>query len=146
MQEDREKAQCYHDALSASSHDCSVAKRPKLQLGHRFLATEDHLLSNPFARKKDIQVIPHDIGSGKEQYRSRLENVIIVMKDLLIVDFNDSLWRTQQIGYVLSGRDADLDRGDIIGLGARGDLRQRRGCEQQQRCQDPSKWVSLDIT
>jgi hypothetical protein len=38
------------------------------------------------------------------------------MKDLLIIGFNDPLGCSQQIGDVLSGRGADLDGGDIIGI------------------------------
>ena len=70
LQEDHEKAYDLQEVLMTSRHSCSVAKRPKLQLGRRFLASEDHLPRNPVSGKKDIQIIAHDIGSGKEQYRS----------------------------------------------------------------------------
>ena len=80
------------------------------------MTPKHYFLHDTITSEKDVQIIPFHIGTGEEQERSRLQRIIVVMKNFPVIHFDYPFWGAQSRGDVLSGRDADFDRLQIIGI------------------------------
>src|SRR5687768_7989432 len=98
------------------AHSGLISEWPELQFWGCLLTPKDHFLHDTIASEKDVKIIPFHIGTGEEQERSGLQRIIVVMKNFSVIHFDNPFWGTQLEGDFLSGRDADFDLLQIIGV------------------------------